>query len=134
MSAGRHRLPARLELTATVDDTTTNLKVDGELDSDTVDHFERTLDLVLAPSLTRLVLDFGPLTHLGSDGIYVLMAAHQRVPRSVTLAVVNCPEHARQILQVSGLFDALVQPDEDIGWLARSDTPGRRSGNTRQRP
>jgi anti-anti-sigma factor len=115
MSAGRHRLLARLELTATVDGTTTNLKVDGELDSDTVDHFERTLDLVLTRSdPTRLVLDFGPLTHLGSDGIYALMAAHQRVPRSVMLTVVNCPEHARQILQVSGLFDALVQPEEDI--------------------
>jgi anti-anti-sigma factor len=115
MSIGRHRLPARLELTAAVDGTTTNLKVDGELDSDTVDHFERTLDLVFARSgLTRLVLDFGPLTHLGSDGIYALMAAHQRMPLSVALTVVNCPEHARQILQVSGLFDALVQPEVDI--------------------
>jgi len=114
MSAGRHRVPARLELTAALDGTTTNLKVDGELDSDTVDHFQRTLDLVLArPELTRLVLDFGPLTYLGSDGIYALMAVHQQVPKSVTLTVVNCPEHARQILQVGGLFDTLVQPAED---------------------
>jgi anti-anti-sigma factor len=114
MSAGRHRLPARLQLTATIDGTTTNLKVDGELDSDTVDHFERTLDLVLARSdLTRLVLDFGPLMYLGSDGIYALMAVHQRAPQSVTLTVANCPEHAQQILRVSGLFDALVPPDED---------------------
>jgi anti-anti-sigma factor len=114
MSAGHHRVPARLELTAALDGTTTNLKVDGELDSDTVDHFQRTLDLILArPDLTRLVLDFGPLTYLGSDGIYALMAAHQRMPQSVTLTVVNCPEHAQQILHVSGLSDTLVQPDED---------------------
>jgi anti-anti-sigma factor len=112
--AGRRRVPARLELTTTIEGTTTSLTVDGELDSDTVDHFERTLDLVLARSgLTRLVLDFGPLTYLGSDGIYALMAAHEQAPQSVTLTVVNCPEHARQILHVSGLFDTLVQPDED---------------------
>jgi hypothetical protein len=43
------------------------------------------------------VLDFGPLTHLGSDGIYALMAAYQRVPQSVTLTVVNRPEHAQQL-------------------------------------
>jgi anti-anti-sigma factor len=114
MSAGRHRVPARLELTAAIDGTTINLKVDGELDSDTVDHFQRTLDLSLArPGLTRLVLDFGPLTYLGSDGISALMAIQQQLPQSVTLTVVNCPEHARQILHVSGLFDALVEPDKD---------------------
>src|SRR5262249_51731131 len=35
-------------------------------------------------------LAYGPLTHLGSDGIYALMAAPKRVPQSVTLTVVNC--------------------------------------------
>jgi anti-anti-sigma factor len=114
MRAGRRRLPARLELTATIGGTTTSLKVDGELDDGTAGHFERTLDLVLARSdLTCLVLDFGPLTYLGSDGVYALVAVHQRVRHSVTLTIVNCPEHAQQILRVSGLFDALVQPDED---------------------
>jgi anti-anti-sigma factor len=114
MSAGRHRLPSRLELTTTIDGATTTIRVDGELDSDTTEHFERTLDLVLTRlDLTRVVLDFGPLTYLGSEGIYALMAAHQQVPHNVTLTVVNCPDHARQILQVSGLFEALTEPGQD---------------------
>ena len=111
MSAGRHRLPARLELTTTVDGGTTTVRVDGELDSDTVDHFERTVDIIFArPELAHLVLDFGLLTYLGSEGIHALMAVHQRVRQLVTITVVNCPEHARQILRVSGLIDALLEP------------------------
>jgi len=110
MSAGRHRLPPRLELITTIDGATTTIKVDGELDSDTIEHFERTLDLILTrPDLTRVVLDFGPLTYLGPEGIYALMAAHQGMPPRATLTVVNCPDHARQILQVSGLFEALAE-------------------------
>jgi anti-anti-sigma factor len=114
MSVGRHRLPSRLELTTAIDGATTILKVDGGLDSDTMEHFERTLELILTrPDLTRLVLDFDPLTYLDSEGIYALMAAHQGMPRTATLTVVNCHEHARQILQVSGLFEALVEPGQD---------------------
>jgi anti-anti-sigma factor len=114
MSAGRHRPPSRLELTSTIDGATTTLKVDGELDSDTIERFQRTLDLILTRAdLTRLVLDFGPLTYLDSEGIYALMAAHQGMPRTASLTVVNCPDHARQILQVSGLFEALVEPGQD---------------------
>jgi anti-anti-sigma factor len=114
MSTGRHRLPARLELTTTIDGATTTIKVDGELDSDTIEHLERTLDLILTrPDLTRLVLDFGPLTYLGSEGIYALMAAHQGMPQRAVVTIVNCPDHARQNLQVSGLFEALVEPGQD---------------------
>lgn len=114
MSVGRHRLPARLDLTTTVDGATTSLRVDGELDSETIERFEETLDLIFARNnLRRLVLDFGSLSYLGSVGIHALLAAHQRKPLTVALVVVNCPGHARQALQVSGLFDALVKPDLD---------------------
>jgi anti-anti-sigma factor len=111
MSVGRHRLPSRLELTTSVDGATTNLKVDGDLENETIGHFERTVDLIVTRrDLTRLVLDFGPLRYLDSDGVYALMAVHQQAPQNVILTVVNCPPHAREILKVSGLFGVLVEP------------------------
>jgi anti-sigma B factor antagonist len=111
MGPGRHRMPPHVVLTrSTIDDTTTTLTVDGELDMATVGQFERAVHTILAePGLTRLVLDFSSLAFISSGGIYALVAAHQTAQRrNIALTVVNCQETVRQVLHATGLFDDLT--------------------------
>jgi anti-anti-sigma factor len=111
MGPGRHRMPPQITLTkTTIDDTTIRLTVAGDLEMGTVGQFELTLQALLAqPGLTQVVLDFGSLDDISSNGVYTLGAAYQTARRRrVTLTVVNCPDPVRQVVQATGLLNDLV--------------------------
>ncbi|GAA1825798.1 STAS domain-containing protein [Planosporangium flavigriseum] len=96
--------------TAVIDDVAVGLTVRGELDIATVGQFEAVLQGVLGkPGLSRLVLDFAPLTFLDASSITALHFAHHTAQqRGITLTATNCRAIVRRALEITGLYGHLT--------------------------
>jgi anti-anti-sigma factor len=104
--------PPRFALTtAVIGDVAVGLTVRGELDIATVGHFEAVLRGVLAkPGLTRLVLDFAPLTSLDARSITALHLAHNTATRrGIKITATNCRAIVRRALEITGMYGHLTQ-------------------------
>jgi anti-anti-sigma factor len=84
------------------------MSVAGELDMVTAGR----LWTVLRPIVERgdhVVIEFDRLAFIGSRGVNMLVRAHNLCDgNGAQLRLVRLPEHARRVLELSGLHDLLV--------------------------
>jgi anti-sigma B factor antagonist len=76
----------------------------GELDLASAPEFERELERLLEEPVRDLTLDLTALSFLDSSGLGALCRAQEVAERrGIDLRLVSVPEHARRVLEITGL-------------------------------
>ena len=93
-----------LVITAEQRDDHAFVRVDGDIDSDSVDEFGSLLMDLISDRPTRLVLDAEGLRYIFSNGLGVLISAVTQLSQwGGRLEIQNAPERLRAILAVTKL-------------------------------
>src|SRR5262249_34912111 len=80
------------------------VELGGELDRAAAPELERELERLLEQPLRRLTLDLAEVSFLDSSGLGALCRAQEvSEQRGVDLRLVSVPEHARRVLEITGL-------------------------------
>lgn len=76
----------------------------GELDLAAAPEFERELERLLDQPLVSLALDLSRLAFIDSSGLGALCRAREVCgQRGIELRLVSVPDHARRVLEITGL-------------------------------
>lgn len=90
--------------------------VSGELDATEVDEFSELVHRSVQPGITRVVLDLGAITYMGSAGISVLLRCFKSLGASgVDLVLDQRSEIVQRVLGIGGVapfVDAAIDPDQ----------------------
>jgi len=82
------------------------VELTGELDLAAAPEFERELERLFDQSPTGLTLDLAALSFVDSSGLGALCRAQELAEqRGVDLQLVSVPEHARRVLEITGLSE-----------------------------
>jgi anti-anti-sigma factor len=101
-------LPPEFSVSVGRSGATVRLAVAGELDLATAPLLADHLAAVGAPG-ADVVLDLAGLTFLDSSGVTLLLGAARRAARDGwALRVAGLPEHARRVLELCGVLDAVA--------------------------
>lgn len=90
-----------MEITSTINASTTTLALSGWLDTSTAPNLAAELGK-LEPSCENLVLDFTNLEYISSAGLRVLVSAHKQMRGNLTIT--NVSPEVMQVLHMAG-FD-----------------------------
>ncbi len=92
------------------------LVVSGELDATEVDEFCELVHRSVQPGITRVVLDLGAITYMGSAGISALLRCSKRLGAGgVDLVLDQRSEIVQRVLDIGGVapfIDAAVESDQ----------------------
>jgi anti-anti-sigma factor len=107
-------------LTITTSARSTCIRIAGDLDYQTTDHFVEVASQLLAQqrSMRDLHLDFSELAFLDSAALSGLLMVHGRTSQAgVALHLDHRPQFLDRVLQVTGLFDHfdLTRSDAETG-------------------
>jgi anti-sigma B factor antagonist len=91
-----------------LDERTSVITVEGELDLSTAPSLKWTLVDSLDAGATRLVVDLSQVTFMDSTALGVLVAVNRRPQLSVPLAIVCQRENVRQVFEFSGTDGAFA--------------------------
>jgi anti-sigma B factor antagonist len=107
--------PAELRLDrSAMGDGVACLSVTGEIDMTTGDRFSNALTQALnEPGVGRLVLDFGALRFMDSNGVNVLITAHRAANRQgITFEIVNAQGAVRHVLEMLEVYELLAAKEQ----------------------
>jgi len=98
------------------DDATWIVTVSGELDLATAPELEAVFEGVAATASDRVLVDLGQVSFLDSSGIRALVRAKRRLDViGAPLVIDAVSDPARQVLEISGVLDALSERAPDDG-------------------
>lgn len=97
-----------MEVTETRQEGVLVLRLNGRLDSNTSDGFEKRLLAIVRQGETRLVLDFQELDYISSAGLRVLLkAAKELKAGDGRLVLCSLKDYIREIFEMSGFVSFL---------------------------
>ncbi|MFC5286351.1 STAS domain-containing protein [Actinokineospora guangxiensis] len=103
------------DISTTVADEAVHLTLKGELDYTTADELvdEATAHLG-RPGLRALRLDCGGITWCDSSGLAAILNLHRAcAAQGVALRLENRAQHLDRVLQLTGTFEHLTEPEVD---------------------
>ena len=86
---------------------TTNIALEGRLDTMTAPELEGELKTVLG-STEELVFDFSKLEYISSAGLRVLLAAHKAMSAKGSMKITHVNEIVSEVFEVTGFSDILT--------------------------
>lgn len=93
-----------MDITTTIEGTTTTLALDGWLDSATSSDLATALSEI-DPSCEALIIDFEKLEYISSAGLRQLVVAHRQMKGNLTIC--NVSAEVMQLLNMSGFSKRL---------------------------
>jgi anti-sigma B factor antagonist len=113
-----------------VDDETRVVAVWGDLDLQTAPQLKARLGYVLDQGVNYVCVDLLAVSYCDSSGFSPMISAYQRLGRQGGALTVACPEHMRQVFEITGLADLFgIHRDRDaavayLGQLREARAPG----------
>ena len=97
-----------LTIETSVDGSTANVRLIGELDLDGTDKATEALVGHAGTDVKSVVVDAGQLTFLDSSGLRVLLQAREQLKESdVTLSLENATGPVQRVLEMTGTLELL---------------------------
>lgn len=112
-----------------LDERTTLIEVEGELDLSTAPKLKWPLVHALRARRDRFVVDLSAVTFMDSTALGVLVGVRRSLPRGARLAVVCEHPDVLRIFEVSGLdagFDIFATRDEALAHVRGEEAPASR--------
>jgi anti-sigma B factor antagonist len=113
-----------------LDEQTTVVSVEGELDLSTAPRLKAVLIESLDAGSERIVVDLSRVTFIDSTALAVLVGVNKRLPATARLAIVWTLEKVLQIFEFSGtdglfaIFPTLEQALDDVRGTAAAEHRG----------
>jgi anti-anti-sigma factor len=89
-------------------ETESTIKLEGDLDSNSVGLFRQRLDEVGREDVSRLILDLTDLRYMSSAGLRGLVFARQKMGRDVEIVVVGANESVEETIRLTGFDRSIV--------------------------
>ena len=101
------------------------LRIRGRLDGYWADHLQHSLDETMREGHDRIRVDLSEVSFMSSAGIAVLMRCYKQLQRiDGSLAIIRPSPQVKTVLEVTGLADKLIAPDEATPELEAAPADG----------
>jgi|GEM_PF-242884 len=107
-----------------LEDRTSLVTVEGELDLASAPSLKWTLTDVVRAGARRRVVDLSPVTFIDSTALGVLVAVHRSLPVGSRLALAGAEAEVLNIFELTGLdstFDMYPTLDDALAWVRESE-------------
>jgi anti-anti-sigma factor len=99
----------KVECEVSGDGTSVRLRLDGEVDADTVHLVEDAMSPALDPRCTRLVVDLADVSFMDSSGLRVLVVARNALDdRGAEIVIADVNDQLRRLFEISGLISVFT--------------------------
>ena len=101
------------------------LRIRGRLDGYWADHLQHSLEETMREGHDRIRLELSEVSFMSSAGIAVLMRCYKQLQRiDGSIAIIRPSPQVKTVLEVTGLADKLIAPDETTPELEAAPADG----------